>query len=289
MQHEPLQQLAWYHLIFDVPKTWEVRAYKANTKDGQIVLADRHGETMRVYWKTTPREPDLVRCLAEVAADYTADGVTQDAIRASIYELGGWRVYVPKKAGFAALACRQEKEEGALLYVIFPEHDATRDPRVFEAVLTSYRTNYGDDRVWAAFGIDVSIPKEMELLRVSAFPAAQTMYFENKRGESVAVHRYGMASFLLEEDDLTAFVARRIGRRRRLYTTPVMSKPASHPGIDLTYTTRGSGGMASIMARTWQGRIVAWQCPDLERIYLIDNNARAKSLLPDLYQRVRAQ
>ena len=44
-------RLAWHHLIFQIPPTWEVIGYKTFSGDGALNLSDRFGETMQVFYK----------------------------------------------------------------------------------------------------------------------------------------------------------------------------------------------------------------------------------------------
>lgn len=282
-------RLGWHHLILEVPRTWEVIGYKTNPKDGQLLLSDRHGETMRVYWKTLSDDPSATRRLLAVAKEHVGDAMTEAEIRDGLRELHGWQTFLHQSENLRGLATRYEEDGRALLYVVFPVHPHTKEPRQLERVLKSFQPNYGDDRVWAAFGLDVTLPAEMKPARVSALPAAQIMRFENHRGESVTVHRYGMLSLLPADEDLATFFARAKGRRHLLYSGGEFAEDGRHEGIKLSYKTRGKGGLSGLLARTWQGRIWVWRRDDLERLYAVDNNALEKNLIADLPERVRCQ
>jgi hypothetical protein len=279
-------RLGWYHLLMEIPAHWEVIAYKANARDGQLVLADRHGQCARVFWKTRQTGAGLDRRLVQAVRAQGDAAPSESRIRSRIREIGGWQAYLEPVGRVHALACRYNAETDALLYAAFPVHPDTRDPAVVARALASFRPNGGAERVWAGFGIDVTLPAALDLVRVRAFPAAQELRFENRRGESVTVHRYGMLSLLLADDDLETAFARLAGGKRLLYRRGTFTQSGRHPGVALAYTTRGKGGLEGFMARTWQGRVWVWRCDELQRLYAVDNNAREQNLVKDLAERV---
>jgi hypothetical protein len=270
---------------FDVPAPWEVIAYKTDPSDGRLVLADRGGETMRIFWKAPVSDPAPARRLAEAAARHAGGGATEAGIRSRVQALDGWQAYLEPAGDMQGLACRHEPGTGALLYVEFPRHAGT-DADILRAVLGSFDANGGGERVWSAFGLEVTLPKDLAPVRVAPFPASQVIRFGNLRGESVTVHRYGMLPLILEGQDEAAYFARLAGPRRMLYRAGAFTQDGRRPGVLLTYTTRGRGGVEALLSRTWQGRVWIWRCDDLGRLYGVDQNAPEGHLLGDLPDRV---
>lgn len=281
-------RLGWHHFLFEeLPRAWEVIGYTTGMREGRMVLADRRGEAMRVFWRAIKGEPALDQRLLRVASDYAGDSLTREQIRRGLRRVGGWSCWFPDGQAVRGLACAHVPGRNVLLYVVFaPRPDAPGNGDIVR-VLKSYRPNTGPQRVWAAFGLDVELPEAYELARVNVFPGSQVLRFENRQGESVTLHRYGMLSLLLENDDCAAAFLRLNPGHRPLYRERDFQQAGRYPGLLLRYTTRGRGGVSSLLARTWQGRVWVWPCRELERLYAVDHNARERRLLAELPGKVR--
>lgn len=284
-----LTRLAWHHFIFRAPRTWEVIGYTKHPWSGQLVLADRNGETMRVSWKEIKRKPALTRALISLVKANQETAQKEGDIRACIQDIGEWTAYTPDDADAPVFAAVYLPDAKVVLQVTFPPHVDTEDRALVREVLCSFKPNHGDERVWAAFGLDFALPKEMELDEVICVLATQVMRLENRRGESVMVHRYGMVPAVLGEDDLATFFARVKGKRYLLYKDGDFLKDGKYPGVRMSYHTHGKGGFESFIAPRWEGRVWVWRCDDIKRIFAVDNNAREDHLIEDLPDRVRCQ
>lgn len=284
-------RLAWFHFILRVPSTWEVVGFKRNPLKGELFLSDRYGPTLMLHWRRIPVRKEISlerRILTQARGNYEQHELevpTDQKIRRRIRPIGLWTAFVPQEAVLPPLAGLYLPESQILLNLIFPPHPESGEGRV-RSVLNSYEPNTGPDRVWAAFGMDFDVPEEMDLVQVTALPAAATFLFENRREESLTVHRYGMLDHILSQDDMAGFYARVKGRGTLLYRGAEFEKDDC-PGIELHYQTRGSGGISSLMSRMWDGRVLAWCSKEKQRLYYIDNNARPKHMLADLAGRLR--
>jgi len=191
-------KLAWHPFIFDVPPTWEVIRHRNNPDEGQLHLADRHGEQMQVHWKRTKEPP---------------------AIQAKrIVQYHGWQV------SFGQPTFAGRHEDGMLLTLVFPADHG-------RAVMESYRPNNGPERHWAAFGLDCVLPAEFQPTDIKALPAMQVMRFEKSRHVSVTIHRYGMLRLI--EDEPPTFFARI--KRKPLQRAGTFRQAGKYPGEELTY------------------------------------------------------
>lgn len=274
-------RLGWHHLRFTVPADFEVLAYRTDPRDGQLILGDRQGEALQIFWRVTRKTPDPRRGLERVVRAVAGEGAREPIIR-----LEGWDACLPDRDDLPGLACRYEPRGRALLYVVFPRGPRRAAPRTERAILESYSPNDGDARVWAAFGLDVTLPAGFAPAVVRAYPLVQSIRFEAPRGGSVTLCRRSLASHLPGGDDLAVLYARNQERRRPLRRTGTFTHAAGHPGVALAYTTRGPGGIEGLLARTWQGRVWVWRCIETDRVYWIDQNAPAKHLIPELPDRV---
>lgn len=280
--------LSWHHLTLDLPPHWEVIAYRKDPRNGEIALADRAGETLRAFWRVMDTRPTVTGPLIDLVA--AQEGITLDKaeIRRRIVDLkDDWVAFLPRERDLPCFAAYYHPPEQVLLNFTFPPHPDTADRDVVRAIIESWTPNDGDERRWAAFGLDVTLPKEMRLDGVSALPAAQILGFENKRDETVTVHRYGMMPLALGGEDMTAFFARIKGRGTRLVRTGAFRKDDRYDGVILEYATRGKGGLDSLLARIWLGRVWIWMCDDLKRLYIVDHHAPEKNHIAGFPDRVR--
>jgi hypothetical protein len=281
-------RLAWQHIILQIPSTWELIAYQKPFRDGRLSLADRRGEAMQVFWQVIKVEPAIVQRLVNQVKENVPGSPSEDDIRRQIETVHGWTAFMPEDEHLPVIAGRYAKEERALLNITFPPHPSTRNRQVITGVLKSYQPNYGRERVWAAFGMEITLPQEWELTEVAAFPAAQTLRFENKRGESVTTHRYGMMPLILEGTTMAGFFAAARGRKALLYREGDFAKDGKYPGVKLHYTTHGRGGWEILLSKIWQGNVWIWRCDDIKRLFCLDHNAHAKHMIPDLPDRMRS-
>jgi hypothetical protein len=280
-------RLAWHHVIFDIPSTWEVIGHKKNADDGQLSVSDRYGEAMQVFWKRLKQAPAIEDRLVELAAANDPESEAKPAIRKRLTECSGWRFLPSPEPSAPAFAARFLDQTRVLLTVVFPPYPGLDTRPLARAVLESFRPNDGPDRDWAAFGLDVTLPAQFRLTEVRALPAMQVLSFENDRRDSISIHRYGMTSILLAGDDMATFFARVKGPRIQLRRRGVFGRPERYEGIELSYQSRGKEGLSRLLGRKREGRVWLWHCEDRQRLYAIDHCARAANLRNDLVERVR--
>ena len=277
--------LAWHHVRLRVPRHWEVVGYKNDADDARLVLSDRHGETMHLFARPWPDPPRLTRRLADQVLAAGRTDLTPGQVRRRVASRHGWRVFVPPEVGAPAFAGRYDAGQRVLIHLTFPPHRDRSVPTV-EEVLRSFEPNAGEERHWALFGLEVRLPAAMRLRDVRPLPAAQVLRFENARGESVAVHRYGMMPLALAGEDAATFFARVQGRRCALRRQGAFLKDGRHEGVRLAYTTRGRGGFDILLARPWEGRVWFWRRDDLKRLCCADHHALPAHRMDDLPERV---
>jgi len=283
ISHQPSTvPLAWHRIRFDVPCTWETVRYKNDPDDGAVILSDRHGETMQVYWRRPPGDPAVDRRLSELVAENLGEGMAAAKARAALVSIADWRVFVPRVRDVPVFAGRYLSEARILLQLTLPPHPNSDPRKIVRELLASYRPNDGDRRRWAMFGIDITLPKEYAPSDISPLPAAQVVRFENRQGHSVALHRYGMLSRLLANETFETFFVRVTGRRRRLFRRSEFCQQGKYPGLGLAYSTRGKGGVTALLSRRWEGSVWIWRCDDIQRLYCLDHHAPLKCALSDL-------
>lgn len=278
--------LAWHHFLFDVPATWEVIGHKKNADDGRLNVSDRYGETMQVFWKRLRQTPAIEDRLVELAVANDSESEAKSAIRKRLVACNGWHFLPAPDASSPSFAARFLDTERVLLTIAFPPYPGTDLRPLARAVLESFRPNDGAERRWAAFGVDVTLPAGFRLTDVKALPAMQVLSFENDRRDSIAVHRYGMTSLLLADEDMATCFARGKGSRVQLRRRDSFRRDGRHEGVELSYQTRGREGLSRLLGRKREGRVWLWHCADRQRLYAVDHVARAGDLRADLVERV---
>jgi len=289
MSEPPTTPLAWHHLQVQVPTSWEVIGFKKNPERGQLVLSDRHGETLQAFWQRLEEAPALPQRMLDLVRANTDGDIPETEIRRGLETVAGWKAFLPAEPAQPCVAARYLETDRMLLALLFAPH-AQRDPEQVRAILASFRPNREAERVWSAFGLTFTLPAAFQIAEASILPGLQVLRFENARSEAVTIHRYGMLSLLLAEEDMATFFARRKGRSTMLRRTGTFRRDGCHDGVELAYTTRGSGKsvFATLLARTWQGRVWIWRRNDQERLYCIDHHARPKNLLAGLVERMQS-
>lgn len=58
--------LCWHDFQLDIPSIWEIVGYRKNPKTGELALADRNGEHLRVFWLQLRDKPRLENRLIEL-------------------------------------------------------------------------------------------------------------------------------------------------------------------------------------------------------------------------------
>lgn len=283
---QPTRRLGWHHIRFEVPASWEIVAYKKERAAGQLVLSNRRGVTMQVFWKQTRREVSLTRGLVSLARTNMEEPPPEARLRRMIRQFHGWRAFFPEREGTPVFAARLLEDEKTIINVTFPPHPDTADGELVRQVLASWRPNDGDVHLWAAFGIEVELPAEMELAEVEPLPTVQKLAFENRKSHTVTVYRFCMMPAILGDDDMATFIARVKGRKRPLNLVDTFRKDGRHEGVKLFYITRGSRMLGGIFDRFWRGCIYAWRRDDLQRLCAVENHAPEKFLMDDIVDRV---
>ncbi len=278
-------RLGWQHIRLDVPVSWEIVAYKKDRATGQLVLSNRRGVTMQIFWKKIKREVSLTRGLVSLARANMKEPPAESKLRRMIRKFHGWRVFFPASEETPVFAARLLDDGNTIINVTFPPHPDTADGELVRQVLASWRPNDGKVRLWAAFGIEVELPEDMELLEAESLPTMQRMSFENRKNHTVTVYRFCMMPAILGEEDMATFIAGVKGRKRALHVTDTFRKDERHEGVKLVYVTRGSRVFGGVFDRFWRGCIYAWRRDDIQRMIAIENHAPEKFLLENIVER----
>jgi len=260
-------RVAWHHFQLDVPKEWEVVGYGLQDAEGQMLLSDQTGEQLQILWKKLRRSPDLENRMEQWARRKALE-LNVVFKKLTVVEASGWKVALAE--GLPTLAVRFNAETKAILTAVFslPARQKLTDAGVLK-LLRSFGDNAGEERVWAAFGLDVTLPKAWSLERVEPLPAAQSFHFVRKRRETLSVRRYGMLDLLLATESEAQFFARLKGRRFLIRTEQVCHDFLGGVETLLSYSATGTR-LLDLFRKPISGRAWLWREPGVPRLFIWD-------------------
>ena len=276
-------RLGWHHLCLEIPECWEVLGYGMRSRDGRLLLSDPGGETLQVHWKRLRRPPNLENRIAEW---HRSQG-DSTAISTGTGHADGW--LISAGSSHPLLAVRYDAESKALLTLVFSDHarQGIGDEAIGK-VLRSFSTNSGKQRVWAAFGLDVTLPAEWKLESVEAWPAAQRLHFERRRNERVSVHRYGMLPVVVGNDTDATFFARIKGSRILARVERELETRGPRQGTLISYEPAGRGLM-ELLRKPSRGLAWLWREQSVPRLFIFDQLLRGQGTDDEPVGEVRCQ
>jgi hypothetical protein len=201
--------VAWNGVRFLAPACWEV------TRIGPryLLLADEEGATLEIKWRRVQGGFSHQRAFKRLRSLH--QGRVQECPLPA-----EWDTLLPHFTvrGFAWQA-EAQGGQGAVLYcpacgnatlIQFFRKAAQRCRETCRRVLASFRDHSGDDQVrWSIFDIRAEIPAEYRLVRYRFEAGRFEMHFGANR-QQIALYRWGPASALLANGDLSAFAAQTI-------------------------------------------------------------------------------
>ena len=269
---------AWHHLRGVVPADWEVSRYSVEDRDGRLEFANRRGLQALASWEPCEQEPDRPTTMATFLANNLvgrraarARGLRATDIRTA--EAGpfvlGW---LDDDLPVQALA--YDRAEKRLIRWVFEGRASARDRReVVEPILLSCDFNDDPDVCeYRLYGIHAVLPREYRIEDIVVLPANVMMAFEGEESHARAVfRRWGLASSLLDGEDLGDFYAR-VVRTNRYEVLSCERREA--PGIDLRlvrFSAPREFHGDRFMARRWKnGRAYVWHDAATNRIHAFE-------------------
>ncbi len=283
------QVLAWQGFEVEVPAEWELSKANRDKKDGHITAHDEEGRPrLAIQWKVPKREVDLEKTLSDyekrVGKQYKGDvTINDEAGLVSKRKLGKkqLKTYIvesEEETSYGALWYCQECGKAVQAQIIAYPGEHYRP--VAERVLASVKDHSNDG--WARFatyGIDFHIPAEYDLSEAKLLSAMLSFKFDYKE-EKLAIHRWGLASMMLERGDVPSLVWGTLVLKQKEYTAPVDPLELEfhgHPAY--MWVGHPSGLLAKGKAKLFTSLrlsksrvyvVFAWHCPQSNRIFAIE-------------------
>lgn len=290
------QLVAWQEISAEVPENWTVGAISAGERSGYLRLDDREMPRLEVKWEYAPKgsDPDLVvkrflnmlkkgkkgQKAEEVRRGFPLIPEREERKTLCFSWSGNFKGYG------VAWFCRECRR--AVMAQVLGKADQHGLQELAKEVLSSLRDHPdGDENVWSIYGLTVTVPSDWRLRGFRFLTGYINLKF-GKGGQSVTIHRWAMAEYLLSEKDLHDFLMERGAKSLRkveLKEEPVAIK--GHEGLKVEVTPyRGEEDKGRwrwvkwlIWGRPPKGEnrrlsCVIWHCEGSDRIYVVEMRGR---------------
>jgi hypothetical protein len=204
MTDESTEIVEWLGLRFRVPVGWEIVKHSLSLDNGSLVFVDRRHETLRVYWRSCERAPDMVRMLSDQRSRDASEH--PGAKIKDVHGIAGWQGTIREQASGERVvhAAQFDSTTLRLLEVIVTEFGDESEGKAQRARLFNgfeVTAKAAEARAFRAFGLNVTVPIGFRLVKASAKPADVAFEFaemsgkhSRPTGKSATVHRMGMAA-----------------------------------------------------------------------------------------------
>lgn len=250
-----MNEIVWRHFRFEIPEDWEMLQFGRRPKSGKCRFADRYDQRMEWNWRTSTSEPDLIETINRF--------LVQDQ-RGRKALLGKWiGVETEEESGgrvsrylryFAEAACTME-------YIFaWPER---RDEILMRQILESVRPD--EHRRWRAFGLDLKVGEDAELLECEVRPAmAKTQFGDAAASGGEEFQRLGMVSEWLAAPVRDWL---RLKVPKRLKVTEAKRVSCNEHEIEEVEASGYAEPFAKVLRRKTSFHGAAWLCPKDGRLY----------------------
>jgi hypothetical protein len=263
-----MKKWIWRHFAFELPDDWEMLQFSRELSEGRCAFADRYRFRFELTWRVVPGPPDFDRMLADYQSLLESEQNLRNACRE---RHGAWQGLsgTHGTASSSRFGCYYA-EEHCLVELVFL-WPGSRDTRCEAAVLDSCRYAGADQKGvqhWLAFGMDMQPPAAMGCIEAAIAPASADMLFARPRSdERIRFRRLGMVSCWLDKP---------LERWLRLQVHQRAHKLVHSRGTvnnHMLETLQGIYVPKFILQRKRSYRLTAWQCPEDDRIYLVEGTA----------------
>lgn len=260
-----LERTCWRGMQMEHPAEWELALASGLEEEGRCVFADRYFQRLDVRWKNLKYVPDMKLMLEKFRQK------TQEKLEIS--DLKGapepWQGVVRKApTGCTVNAGRFFKEQRLLVEatIVWPRK---RDTGQENLILKSIAPQENKESLhWRAFGIDLLMPRRMDLLTSNARVGRITWTFgqPKKSLPRLVVERIAMPDYWLRQS-LGDWLAQELPLRcKKIKDGPFSFN--GHDGRMLLSRTK----ISTVSSLRGLRRIrldAAWKCPKEDRVYRV--------------------
>lgn len=271
MSDHPHETIQWLGLKLEVPGDWSIARHGVDAERGVLVLVDRLAERLALSWRTLDAIPEVAQVVAAERAEDIAK--LPECLTADV-RISGWHGYRRTVAGESTIrAARYDPCSRRLIQAeLSVEPKLGRTTRVTEQLLNGIRCVPGSEpRRLRAFGVDVTLPPNLELHHTTIQPASVTFEFVNaahmaeQSGGTAVLHRMAMADAWYRGNCLD--VIERESPGIALHKTQVLRVNGHAAG----YAEGDASGtrFARWIGRGRTRRATVWHCPSEDAVYYL--------------------
>lgn len=182
------QRTIWLGMAVDVPTDWAIVRHAVDTEKGRLVWMDRRRQRMQLSWLACPSRPEM----RQVIADYRNMDLEfdEDVQFAKLPKINDWIGLRSSGKRCLTRAARYEAHADRWVELVLEWPDKV-DARVERHVCESFDMTEVETGHWRAFGVDMTVANDWELLRVDAMPADVSWLFSRPKQELI-VRKLGM-------------------------------------------------------------------------------------------------
>ncbi|AIE87835.1 hypothetical protein [Fimbriimonas ginsengisoli] len=219
----------WEGFSFDHPDDWAPVVLTGNREQGYARLSSSGRIIIQIRWKRMKRPADAAGFLDTYLAKMERDARKgKGGFRSERSEDNGRLTYRYSGDNFGKGALFQPPDDGrAFVLEVASTKDDSLGPLLRQA-LGSFRTDPQVDR-WSAFGLDVVLPKGLEVERKD-FRAGKTLVSFKAKRVRLSAERWGFADQLLAKHGLEPWA-------RAIFDAKGAAVTAEGDGIRLTIPT----------------------------------------------------
>ena len=264
--------LAWHGFSCTLPIGWEVTAFRLDPKRSQFRFHRRLVEvgTLNLVGMNTP--PNLTGLVGEL---FARQEITP-TVTPTIFQLGRWAI-AHGLPGTSWIALTWDAQECRALHWSFPtwsaepqlqlpSADETAARADWQVPLDSLATGPGDVRAWELFGARAVLPRSYMPTEVDAQPAAVRIDFSASGWADISTRRYGMASVLLDQRPLEAWLKRSLLSSGARIDTIKETSRGGAAAVHATFSVRGERPFDRVAWRRWPGEAWWWHDGSTNRI-----------------------
>jgi hypothetical protein len=262
--HPGLQHTYWRGIHIGHPASWELAVSSTLDAPGRCTFADRYYQRLDVQWRPLESRPRIDLLLSR---NQKREKGQKIEIRKLADLPEPWHGLLRQTDhGQVVHALRYFDNPRTLVEVtlIWPQG---REKASESAILKSIEMQDPKEPVrrWRAMGLDVVVPRELDLLTCKADVGCLRWDFGSnpRRPGELVIERLAMVDVWLDEP-LEDWLASRLSDAKVVRHVPTRFN--GHPAVEIF--SRGWGGALALFRGRWRfGHSVAWRCDSENRLY----------------------